>query len=74
MGTQPTLAHQVTVELSTSFPTEANKAGEQDPKASNRVKKDPYPTVRGPNEDQAICLLQLCREPRPSPCMLLGWW
>ena len=77
-GYHLTLGHRVPAGLNISSPTEAqpdNPWGEGDPVTANRVRDSPLVQMLWvPHEYQTTHLLQMCKGPRFSPCMLFGWW
>jgi hypothetical protein len=59
--------------LSTTSPTGAQSGSPEDPMAGTESKTTMLHLLGDPHEDQTAYLLQLCRGPRSSPCMFLGW-
>ena len=74
------LAYPVAVGLCTSAPTEAQACSPVRREGSNHWKAmesetASVPIVRGLTlKNKAPQLLQICRRPRSTPCMLFGWW
>ena len=75
-GYQPTLAHQISLGLSTSSPTEAREGILTRRKGSKGRQQREFPLqlLENLREDQAAHLLNMRKGPRSSPCMLFCWW
>ena len=77
-GRQPTLAYQVLSGLNASSLSEARKSslarGMRSKGSQWSQRQPPLQLLGDPHEDQAAHLLQMCRGPRSSPCMLFDWW
>lgn len=78
LGCYPTLAHPVSEGLTASSSTEAPRGSPvRGRRASGRQlsqRQPPLHLLEDPHEEQAAHLPQMCREPRSSHRMLLGWW
>lgn len=72
------MAHPVSEGLTASSSTEAPRGSPvRGRRASGRQlsqRQPPLHLLEDPHEEQAAHLPQMCREPRSSHRMLLGWW
>jgi hypothetical protein len=78
LGYDPVLRHLVLAGLSISSPTEPQPGSSTTWRVSNgRSQRQTQPQLQLSvelHEDQGAHLLQMHSSPRPSHCMLFGWW